>query len=106
MRIAFVSADGLVRNVIVAANVDERTKTIFLDQARAVSDAAVAIEIADDEARVWIGGTYDAEQGFLPPPQPEVIEGTSEVIEEPVAMIEETTEELLASEVLDDALPG
>ena len=81
MRIAFVSADGLVRNVIVAANVDERTKTIFLDQARAVSDAAVAIEIADDETRVWIGGSYNPDEGFLPPPpppEPEIVEGTSE----------------------------
>jgi hypothetical protein len=92
MRIAFVSDDGLVRNVIVAASVDERTKTIFLDQARAVSDATNAIEITDDEVRVWIGGTYTPEEGFLPPPpppEPEIVEGTfEEIIEE---IVEETT---------------
>jgi hypothetical protein len=92
MRIAFLSAEGLVRNVIVSANVDERSKTLFLDQARAVSDATSAIEIADDAVRVWIGGTYTPEEGFLPPPpppEPEIVEGTSEEIIEEI--VEETT---------------
>jgi hypothetical protein len=48
---------------------------------------------------VWIGGSY-LDGVFAPPPQPapEIVEGTSEVIEEPVAMIEETTPEPEATE--------
>jgi hypothetical protein len=51
---------------------------------------------------IWSGGTYDNERGFQPPPQPApqpvIVEGTSEVIEEPSAMIEEITPEPEATE--------
>jgi hypothetical protein len=104
MRIAFIDESHTVQNVIVATGMNEQTRQLFIDQAYAAHGSIWAIEIEDEDARVYIGGTYDSERGFLPPPQPEpepepvIVEGTSEVIEEPIAMIEETTPEPEATE--------
>ena len=91
MNYAFTNADGTVVQVITGAlNADEQAR--FLRD-YSVLFGAVAIIAVEPDTSVWIGGTYTDGQ-FQPPPQPvpEVIEGTSE--------------ELLPSEVLDDALPG
>lgn len=93
MRIAFIDENHIVQNVIVATGMDEQTKQLFIDQAYAAHGSIWAIEITDEDTRVFIGGTYDSERGFLPPAQPDIVEGTSEVIEEPTAMIEETAQE-------------
>jgi hypothetical protein len=93
MRIAFIDDNHTVQNVIVATGMDEQTKQLFIDQAYAAHGSIWAIEIEDEDTRVFIGGTYDSERGFQPAPQPEIVEGTSEVIEEPAAMIEETAQE-------------
>jgi hypothetical protein len=94
-RYAFTNADGIVVNLIVGNLTPEQQQLFLRDQA-VLFGATQVIEVEPDTA-VWIGGTYDAAQGFLPPP-PEIVEGTSEVIEEPAAMIEETTPEPEATE--------
>lgn len=93
MNYAFTNSDGTVVQVITGSlNADEQAR--FLRD-YSVLFGAVAIVAVEPDTSVWIGGTYTDGQ-FQPPPQPEpepeVIEGTSE--------------ELLPSEVLDDALPG
>jgi hypothetical protein len=99
---AFLDADGTVLNLIVG-NLTPDEQQVFLRDHNAMYGAQQIIEV-EPGTSVWIGGTYDAAQGFLPPPQPEpepepeILEGTSEVIEEPAAMIEETTPEPEATE--------
>ncbi len=95
MRIAFIDENNTVQNVIVATGMDEKTKQIFLDENARMYGSVWALEIEDDSAPVWSGGTWSNEEGFLPPPQPEVVDGTSEVIEEPIAMLEEPQPEPL-----------
>lgn len=95
MRYAFLNAESIVVNVI-AGNLTPEQQQLFLRDQAALFGATQVIQVEPDTS-VWIGGTYDAAQGFLPPP-PEIVEGTSEVIEEPVAMIEETTPEPEATE--------
>ena len=103
MKLVFIGDGGVVMNVIISNGMSDATKQVFIDEASRAYGAVWAFEVPDG-ASVWIGGTYDAEQGFLPPPQPEpepepeIVEGTSEVIEEPAAMIEETTPEPEATE--------
>ena len=93
MNYAFTNADGTVVQVITGLlNADE--------QARFLSDysvlfGAVAIIAVEPDTSVWIGGAYTDGQ-FQPPPQPEPVP----------EVIEGTSEELLPSEVLDDALPS
>jgi hypothetical protein len=99
-RYAFLDASGTVLNLIVGnLTVDEQQ--VFLRDHNAMYGAQQIIEVEPDTS-VWIGGTYDAAQGFLPPaqpePAPEIVDGTSEVIEEPAAMIEEITPEPEATE--------
>lgn len=97
MRIAFINENGTVQNVIVATGMSEATKQVFLEENHRLFGSVWMLEIDDDSVPIWSGGTYDNERGFQPPPQPEpepiIVEGTSEVIEEPVAMIEETAQE-------------
>lgn len=96
MRIAFIDEGGTVQNVIVATGMSEATKQVFLDENHRLFGSVWMLEIDDDSVPIWSGGTYDNERGFQPPPQPPqpvIVEGTSEVIEEPVAMIEETAQE-------------
>ena len=105
---AFLDANGTVLNLIVG-NLTPDEQQVFLRDHNAMYGATAIIE-ADEATSVWIGGTYDAAQGFLPPaqpePAPEIVEGTSEVIEEPAAMIEETTPDPEATEPPDDSIPG
>lgn len=102
MRIAFIDEHGTVQNVIIATGMSEATKQVFLDENHRLSGSVWMLEIDDDSVAIWSGGTYDNERGFQPPPQPEplpeIVEGTSEVIEEPAAMIEEITPEPEATE--------
>jgi len=99
MRIAFIDENNTVQNVIVATGMSEATKQAFLDENHRLFGSVWMLEIDDDSVPIWSGGTYDNERGFQPPPTPEpepepvIVEGTSEVIEEPAAMIEETTPE-------------
>jgi hypothetical protein len=99
---AFLDANNTVLNLIVG-NLTPDEQQVFLRDHNAMYGAQQIIEV-EPGTSVWIGGTYDAAQGFLPPPQPEpepepeILEGTSEVIEEPAAMIEETTPEPEATE--------
>ena len=93
MNYAFTNADGTVVQVITGAlNADEQAR--FLRDYSVLFGAVAIIEV-EDGTSVWIGGTYTDGQ-FQPPPQPEPVP----------EVIEGTSEELLPSEVLDDALPG
>ena len=91
MTYAFLNSSGIVVQVISGALNPAQQEQFLRDYA--VLFGATQIVEVEDGTSVWIGGTYTDGQ-FQPPPQPvpEVIEGTSE--------------ELLPSEVLDDALPG
>jgi len=88
---AFINADGIVVQAI-GGELDVVQQAQFLRDYSVLFGATAIIEV-EGGTSVWIGGTYTDGQ-FQPPPQPEpeVIEGTSE--------------ELLPSEVPDDALPG
>jgi hypothetical protein len=93
MTYAFTNADGTVVQAITGTlNADEQAR--FLRDYATLFGAVAIIEV-EQGTSVWIGGTYTDGQ-FQPPPQPEP---------EP-EVIEETSEELLPSEVPDDALPS
>ncbi len=106
MKLVFIGDGGEVMNVIIANGMTEATKQVFIDEASRAYSAVWAFEVPQSTS-VWIGGTYDSEQGFLPPTQPEP-EPLPEVIEEPIAMIEEMQPEPLpeATEPPDDSIPG
>ena len=88
-RYAFTKSDGTVVQVISGA-LNAAQQAQFLRDYAILFGATAIIEV-EGGTSVWIGGTYTDGQ-FQPPPQPEVIEKTSE--------------ELLPSEVPDDALPS
>ena len=88
-RYAFTNADGIVVQVITGA-LNPAQQAQFLRDYSVLFGAAAVIEVEPD-TKVWIGGAY-TDGAFTEPPQPIVIEGTSE--------------ELPPLEVLDDALPG
>lgn len=88
-RYAFTNADGIVVNVIVGNLTPEQQQLFLRDQA-VLFGAKQIIEVEPDTA-VWIGGSYTGGQ-FLPPSEPDIIEGTSE--------------ELLPPEVPSDSIPG
>jgi len=96
MRYAFVNADKIVVNVIVG-DLNEEQKPRFFAVQQAIFGATQMVELADNKG-AWIGGTYTDGQFAAPepPPQPEP----------DAEAIEETSEELLPSEVPDDPLPG
>jgi hypothetical protein len=91
MRYAFINADGIVVQVINGV-LSSAQQAMFLRDYSVLFGAIAIIEV-EDGTSVWIGGNYTDGQFLpIPPPQPEVIEGTSE--------------ELLPSEVPDDPLPS
>jgi hypothetical protein len=91
-RYAFINSDGIVVQVIIGT-LDAAAQAQFLRDYAALFGAVAIIEVYADTP-VWIGGTY-ADGEFNPPPQPEIIDSTSEVIEEPVAMLGEPQPEPL-----------
>jgi len=98
-RYAFTNAEGIVVNVIVG-NLTPAQQQLFLRDQATLFGATQVIEV-EPGTSVWIGGSY-LDGVFAPPPPPEpapeIVEGTSEVIEEPLAMIEETTPDPEATE--------
>jgi hypothetical protein len=97
MKYAFTNADNIVVNCISGALTAAQQEMFLRDYSALFG--AVAIVAVEPDTSVWIGGAY-LDGVFAPPPQPEpeTVEGTSEVIEEPVAMIEETTPDPQATE--------
>ena len=88
MKVAFINPDRVVVQII-SGELDENMRAAFLRDYSVLFGATNAIEITDDEVRVWIGGTYNDVEGFLPPtppPVPEIVEGTSEEL---VPLVEE-----------------
>ena len=67
---AFISADGVVVNLIVGA-LSPIEEERFLADYRALFGATSFVVVAS-EVPVWIGGSYDSDSGtFTPPPTPE-----------------------------------
>ena len=91
MRYAFITHESGVRQVIRGSLSADELALIARDY-HAVFGTSSVVKIDDDSVRVWIGGTYTPDEGFLPPPpppEPEIVEGTpEEIIEE---IVEGTT---------------
>jgi hypothetical protein len=79
-RYVFTNADGIVVQVI-SGSLDAGQQAQFLNDYAALFGAVAIIEVLDDTT-VWIGGTY-ADGKFFPPVQPDIVEGTATIIEEP-----------------------
>jgi hypothetical protein len=80
-RTAFINADGVVVQVIVGSLTEDQRRA-FLRDYSIIFNATDSV-LVDDGEMVWIGGTYNPDEGFAPPPlspEPEIIEGTSEEI--------------------------
>ena len=95
MKYAFLNQDSIVVNTITG-ELSAEQQAAFLADYSVLFGATQIVAVDDDSVPVWSGGTYDNERGFQPPPQPPqpgIVEGTSEVIEEPTAMIGETAQE-------------
>jgi len=76
---AFVNADMVVVNAI-GGDLNPAQLTQFERDYGALFDAEFSIPV-EEGVSVWVGGAYDPETGiFSPPPAPEVIQGTSEII--------------------------
>jgi hypothetical protein len=88
-RYAFTNADGIVVQLISGA-LNPAQQAQFLRDYSALFGAVAIIEVEPDTS-VWIGGAY-LDGVFAPPPQPEP---EPEVIEEPIAMIDEPQPEPL-----------
>ena len=79
-RYAFISADGVVVQVI-SGILSETQLSTFLSDYRALFGAESAIAIADPSVSVWIGGSYNPESGtFAPPPSPEPEQLVEEIV--------------------------
>ena len=89
---AFINAESVVVQLITGA-LNPSQQAQFL-QDYGTLFGAVAIVAVEQDTVVYIGGSY-TEGVFAPPPQPEP---EPEVIEEPIAMLEETTPEPEATE--------
>ncbi len=93
MTYAFTNSDGIVVQVISGA-LNPAQQQQFLNDYAVLFGATQIIEVPDGTS-VWIGGTYDAEQGFQalaqPEPEPEVIEGTATLMptEQPIELQEQ-----------------
>jgi len=89
MKYAFVNNGGAVVQMIVGT-LNPAQQAQFLRDYATLFGAVAIIEV-EQGTSVWIGGTY-TDGVFAPPPQPEPL---PEVIEEPIAMIEEMQPESL-----------
>ena len=81
-RVVFIDGNGTVLNVLVG-DFDEQMMRAFIDFYAASHGAAWGWQVDDASVPIWIGGRYDNEAGFLPPPDPEIVEGTSEAMPAP-----------------------
>ncbi len=79
-RYAFTNADGIVVQLISGA-LNPAQQEQFLRDYSALFGAVAIIEV-EDGTSVWIGGTY-TDGVFAPPSQPEIVDGTATMIDEP-----------------------
>jgi hypothetical protein len=69
-RYAFINDEGVVVNIISGALEESQLAQFLRDYA--ILFAAVNFVRVEDDAPVWIGGSYDSDSGtFTPPPTPE-----------------------------------
>ena len=98
MRYAFLNQDSIVVNTITG-ELTAQQQAAFLADYSVLFGATQIVAVEDAAVAIWSGGKYENGEFLpIPEPQPEIVEGTSELIEEPVAMIEETTPEPEATE--------
>jgi hypothetical protein len=69
MRYAFINSENIVVQVIVGALTLEQQEQFLFDYQKLFGAVAV-LPVYPDQS-IWVGGVYDAQQGFLPPYQPE-----------------------------------
>lgn len=91
MRYAFLNQDGIVVNSI-AGELTAQQQAAFLADYSVLFGATQIVAVDDETVAIWSGGKYE-DGAFQRPPESVIVEGTSEVIEEPAAMIEETAQE-------------
>ena len=91
MRYAFLNQESIVVNTITG-ELTAQQQAAFLADYSVLFGATQIVAVDDSAVAIWSGGKYEDGQ-FVPPPEPVIVEGTSEVIEEPTAMIEETAQE-------------
>ncbi len=81
MRYAFLNQDSIVVNSIVG-ELTTQQKAAFLADYSVLFGATQIVAVDDDSVAIYSGGTY-ADGQFFPPVQPDVVEGTATMIEEP-----------------------
>lgn len=91
MRYAFLNQDSIVVNTITG-ELSAEQQAAFLADYSVLFGATQIVSVDNPAVAIWSGGKYEDGE-FLPPVEPVIVEGTSEVIEEPAAMIEETAQE-------------
>ena len=91
MRYAFLNQDSIVVNTITG-ELTAQQQAAFLADYSVLFGATQIVAVEDATVAIWSGGKYEEGQ-FVPPPEPVIVESTSDVIEEPAAMIEETAQE-------------
>ena len=69
MKHAYINAEGIVVQLIVGA-LDQTAHDIMLRDYGILFGAVRCVQV-DESVIVWMGGRYDNEAGFLPPPEPE-----------------------------------
>ena len=97
MKHAYINADGLVVQTIVGA-LDQAAHDIMLRDYGVLFGAVRCVQV-EEGIQIWMGGRYDDDAGFLPPPEPEIVEGTSEAMPAPEPLPEPLPEPQLEPEI-------
>lgn len=70
MRYAFINQDGIIVQVMFG-DLNDADRVQFLRDYKILFGAVDSVRVEDD-APVWMGGSYDSNSGtFVPPPSPE-----------------------------------
>jgi len=88
-RVVFIDGNNTVLNVIVG-DFDEQMMRTFVDYYAKTSDAVFGMQVDDPTVPIWIGGKYENDAGFVPPVEPEIVDGTATLIqqEQPIELQE------------------
>lgn len=79
IKFAYLNEESIVVQVIVG-DLDEAAHDILLRDYGVLFNAVKCVRVDNDQS-VWIGGRYDNETGFTPPP-PELVEVIAESLTE------------------------
>ena len=56
---------------VIVGNLDDSLLAMFIEQYSSMFGAVWALEVENADVQIWMGGRYDNDAGFLPPPAPE-----------------------------------